>query len=81
MKTLGGRVSVSRTYRARDPDVVETTPVFFVTVHYHLPVVFFRPPLSVEVQQHLLPQRVHPHGRVERVGRRRHVHAANLDTG
>lgn len=72
--------SVTRTYCARDPDVVKTAPVFFVTVHYHLPVVFIHSPLGVQVQQHLLPEGVHPHGGEERIRGRRHIHAANLGT-
>lgn len=75
-----GPLSVTRTYCSCDPDIVKTAPVLFMTVHYHLPVVFIHSPLGVQVQQHLFPERVHPHRRVERIGRRHHIYAANLGT-
>lgn len=68
------------THCASQSDIMKAAPVVLVTVHYHLPVVLLRPPLSGQVQQHFLSQGVHPHGGEEGVQRRCDFHAAHLHT-
>lgn len=68
------------THCASQSDIMKTAPVILVTVHYHLAVVLLCPPLGVQVQQHFLSQRVHPHSRVECVQRGCDFYAAYLRT-
>lgn len=57
--TLGLTAEPTPTYRAADFDIIKACPLIFMVVHHHDAVFLLWTPLCLQVEPHLLAQRMH----------------------